>query len=309
MAIVSQWAGRRIVTDFWTKTPNEILEVVPDMGDAELRLTLFLIKKTYGRLENGRHLTETRLTYDEIHEGTKLSRGGISNAIDAVHNRGFFLYGRRSMWQVSIDLNSLPSELKSTDETKTAVYSVDQNSLPSRLKSIDYSLPSRLNESPKNKEEEEEKKRKNPPTPQKTLKLKNTAVEPVVFELPPAIDTPQMQQLLADFEKNRLEMKKPLSQRAADLLIKKLADVGEGEAVARLQAAVINNWQGAFYPGDEEKYAHFRNGGNGHANGKHHSTKSNPQPYTPNKPEHAEYLAQVAAYEAAKRAKQPVGTT
>lgn len=83
---------------------------------------------------------------------------------------------------------------------------------------------------------------------------------PIVFTLDPCIDTPQVRQLLADFEANRREMNKPMTQRGANILVGKLAAVGLVESVARLQAAITNNWQGAFYPGDEDKYAHLRGG-------------------------------------------------
>lgn len=117
----------------WTKTPNEILEAMPDMNEAELKLTAVLIRLTYGY-----HKESVKMTYDDMMKAANLSRGGVSNAIDDIGKRGFFRRGNKSTWYV----NSLLSRLNDTEEE---VYSVDQNSLPSELKSIDESLPSRPN--------------------------------------------------------------------------------------------------------------------------------------------------------------------
>lgn len=108
-----------------------------------------------------------------------------------------------------------------------------------------------------------------PLPPKKSKRTKKTA-EPITFSLLPVIDTPQVRQLLADFEANRREMKKPMTQRAADLLVKRLAGVGECEAVERLQNAISSGWQGVFFAGDEFKY---RQGG--YKNGRH-KTKEEP---------------------------------
>lgn len=118
----------------WTKTPNVILEAMPEMGQAELKLTVVLVRMTYGY-----HEDSVRLTYDDMVEAANLSRGGLSNAISAIEKRGFFRRGNKSMWYVnslpgelnSID-QSLPSRLNSTKQTGEIVNPVDQNSLPSR---------------------------------------------------------------------------------------------------------------------------------------------------------------------------------
>ncbi len=136
----------------FTKTPNEILEAMALMGEAESRLTAVLVRLTYGY-----HKQEVKLTYNAMQEATGLSRGGVSNATNAVIERGFFRRGNKSMWFA----DSLLSRPKSTSETDEIVYSVDQNSLLNRLKSIDYSLPSRLKQSSLKEIEEKEKNKDN----------------------------------------------------------------------------------------------------------------------------------------------------
>jgi hypothetical protein len=143
--------------NLWTKLPNEILEVMPDMSKAELKLTMLLVSQTYGHLEAGRHRTEARMTYDDMHEMTNLARGSISKAIDLVEKRGFFWRGRRSTWYAAINLNqSLKSELNNANES---VQEIDQNSSESRLSQVDDSLK---NEPPIYKREKKERERSAP---------------------------------------------------------------------------------------------------------------------------------------------------
>lgn len=139
------------------------------MSEAELKLTAVLVRLTYGY-----HRKEVKLTYDGMGEKAKLSRGGVSNAINAINERGFFTRGNKSMWYA----NSLPSRLNDEDET---VHQVDQNSTPSRLKSIDESLPSRL---PHLYKEKENKERENIyiPTDSDPIAKMKTAVSTISKE-------------------------------------------------------------------------------------------------------------------------------
>lgn len=131
----------------FTQIPNEIIEAMPDMGEAELKLTAVLVRLTYGY-----HRDEVKLRYVDMETAAHLSRGGVCNAIEAIEKRGFFKRGNKSMWYT----NSIPDRLNTTEETEEIVYPVDKNSLPSRQKSIDKSLPSRPSSYNRNKEEPKE---------------------------------------------------------------------------------------------------------------------------------------------------------
>jgi len=70
----------------WHKTPNYIYDAYPDMKEAELRLTLWLVRHTYGF-----HRGNVQATSKEIQEKTGLSKQGLINAQNAVQERGFFV--------------------------------------------------------------------------------------------------------------------------------------------------------------------------------------------------------------------------
>lgn len=88
-------------------------------------------------------------------------------------------------------------------------------------------------------------------------------VEPITFALPDPINTPQVIQLLNDFEANRREIGKPMTQRAANMLVESISDLCIPEIVVRLRTAITRNWLGVRFPGDDYQYAQYRNGGNG----------------------------------------------
>lgn len=118
----------------YTKSPNEIYAAMPDMSEAELRVTMALVRLTYGY-----HREDCKATFDTLQEMTGMSRQGVADGAKAVKERGFFRPGeKRSMWETvcSVDQNSLPSRPNDEPEQSTtltnSVYLVDQNSLPSR---------------------------------------------------------------------------------------------------------------------------------------------------------------------------------
>ena len=70
----------------WHKTPNYIYDAYSDMKEAELRLTIWLVRHTYGF-----HRGNVQATSKEIQEKTGLSKQGLINAQNAVQERGFFV--------------------------------------------------------------------------------------------------------------------------------------------------------------------------------------------------------------------------
>lgn len=119
--------------DGWTKTPNIILDAMLEMNEAELKLTVYLVRETYGR-----HKKSIRMTYDEMQAEIKLSRGGVASAVESVIARGFFARGNKSMWYVNSLKNelksdeSLQNELNPTEQTTETVQQIDQSGLHNR---------------------------------------------------------------------------------------------------------------------------------------------------------------------------------
>jgi hypothetical protein len=96
----------------WTKTPNEILEAMPLMTEAELKLTAVLVRMTYGY-----HKSKVRMTYEDMEQAAGISRGSVYNAIERIENRGFFRRGRRSYWMIN-STKSEPFEVGNSSESE-----------------------------------------------------------------------------------------------------------------------------------------------------------------------------------------------
>jgi hypothetical protein len=205
----------------WTKTPNEILEAMPGMSEAELKLTAVLVRLTYGY-----HAEEVKLRYEDMRDAARLSQGGVANAVEAVTRRGFFRRGNKSMWYV----NSLPSRLNHEEEI---VQPVDQNSLPSRLSYIDNSLPSRLPSIDKEKESKKRiKKEKDAP-----------AIPNAFWVIPPKINTPEFVTVWADWLRYVDEGGLTFTETQAVRALGKLADAGPITAVASVNRSIDRGWK------------------------------------------------------------------
>jgi phage replication O-like protein O len=118
----------------YTKTPNQIYDTLAAMTESELRVTLALVRHTYGY-----HRHACKVTFSQLQQETGLSRQGVANGLTAVKERGFFAQGDgRSEWQTVklVDRNSQPSRPNEQTEQSTklteTVNLVDQNSQLSR---------------------------------------------------------------------------------------------------------------------------------------------------------------------------------
>lgn len=67
----------------YTQIPNELLTLMPEMKEAELRVTLAIARKTFGW-----HKREDRLSYSQLMQLTGLSRQGVVNGIEDGLARG-----------------------------------------------------------------------------------------------------------------------------------------------------------------------------------------------------------------------------
>lgn len=97
-----------------TKVPNELFELIPTLREAELRVLLFIVRKTHGW-----HKESDSLSLSQIMEGTGLSRPAVASATESLHERGIVI--------------------KTTPEKGTSVYTP-------RLKGSNPSLPEIVNE-------------------------------------------------------------------------------------------------------------------------------------------------------------------
>lgn len=139
------------------------------MDKGELKLTMLLVRLTFGYSENGRHREEVKLTFDEMCRALHVARGTVNRAVQLVEDRGFFRRGRRSTWVLDkkFSLNSAPNKLDDSAEIELndageIVQKLDRNSLKIELKQLDDSTKIRPSSI---KEKKEEKKIESAPTP------------------------------------------------------------------------------------------------------------------------------------------------
>ena len=68
----------------YTQTPNLLFDAyMQEMGEAELKVTLAIVRQTFGY-----HVDKARITFDDLQELTGLSRQGIQNGIESGLKRG-----------------------------------------------------------------------------------------------------------------------------------------------------------------------------------------------------------------------------
>lgn len=101
-----------------TQVPNALIALMPVMSEAELRVTLAIVRKTYGW-----HKREDKLSYSQLMELTGLSRQGVSDGLDAGMERGTIT---RTEAGNSFSYSLVVNPIEQSDE----------DSLPSRPKTV-----------------------------------------------------------------------------------------------------------------------------------------------------------------------------
>lgn len=69
----------------YTQTPNDFFVMVPDMSDAELRVTLVMIRETFGFHRDG-----FKMGINKLADAAGLSRNGAKDGAEAAEKRGTF---------------------------------------------------------------------------------------------------------------------------------------------------------------------------------------------------------------------------
>jgi hypothetical protein len=68
-----------------TQTPNNFFDMIPDMSDAELRVTLIMIRNTFGWHRDG-----FKMGINKLADAAGLSRNGTKDGAEAAEKRGSF---------------------------------------------------------------------------------------------------------------------------------------------------------------------------------------------------------------------------
>jgi hypothetical protein len=130
----------------YTQTPNLLLDdLMPYMGEAELKVTLVLMRRTFGY-----HRDKVEISLSHLQEATRLSRQGVINGINAGIERGTFVYEiiingeHASTSQPSGLVNQVDQPPTSQPNGLPLVNEVDQTSQRSRpplVNEVDQNTP------------------------------------------------------------------------------------------------------------------------------------------------------------------------
>lgn len=127
-----------------TQTPNGLFELLPDMDETELRVTLVIIRETFGW-----HRPSAALSLSELKARTGLSRQGVFNGVAKGKARGTIVQtggvGKTASYSLVVHSVDQSTQLTSTPSGPVPVHSVDQTSplsRPALVNSVDQLTPS-----------------------------------------------------------------------------------------------------------------------------------------------------------------------
>jgi len=214
--------------DGWTKTPNKIYEAMPGMCEAELRVTLVLVRMTYGFQRES-----TDLQYEDfmIHGGLK-SKASIAKGIKLVLRRGFFVKGNgRSEYVIAGSKSSL-SEPNDLQNGSLGELSHDL-ALPNG--SLNEPLNSSLNEPFHIYKEKEKKEKERPARPTNSFWL-----------IPEILKNDEFIKLwglwLEHVDAARLTFTEP----QAAVKLAELADAGPALAINSVKVSLFKGWKNIY---------------------------------------------------------------
>lgn len=124
----------RIAPPTYTQTPNLVFEAAPLMIESELRVTLHVMRKTFGW-----HKRADRISLSQFIIGTGMKKQGVMNGIHAAMKRGIIeriRTGNSFYYQAVIHEDQLDSPLKRLDQSTKWTSSHTLDSPLKRPKSV-----------------------------------------------------------------------------------------------------------------------------------------------------------------------------
>lgn len=105
----------------YTQTPNDFFTMLPDMTDAEIRVTLVMIRLTFGF-----HRESFKMGVSKLALAAGLSRQGALNGANAAEDRGTFKRTNpdaqtEAEWELVIPLNPVEGGINPVEETPQPV--------------------------------------------------------------------------------------------------------------------------------------------------------------------------------------------
>lgn len=122
----------------YTQIPNDFFDMIPDMGEAEVKLMLVMCRNTFGY-----HRKKFRMSLTKLQKTTGLSRQGVINATESAEKRGLITKIKTdgvNEWVVNVVDQSTKETFKVVNVVDQMVNVVDQTSQPDRPPSIKESF-------------------------------------------------------------------------------------------------------------------------------------------------------------------------
>jgi DnaD/phage-associated family protein len=100
----------------YTQAPNDLFEMMPDMSDCELRVTLIMVRQTFGYHRDG-----FKMGIKKMAKATGLSEQGVRNGAEQAEKRGTFNRSNptalgEAEWELAVDpLNMVDPHLNVVD--------------------------------------------------------------------------------------------------------------------------------------------------------------------------------------------------
>lgn len=82
---------------------------------------------------------------------------------------------------------------------------------------------------------------------------KNKSDNKTTQSLTVVVEKSELELLLIDFKNSRAKLKKPMTEKAMELLLKKLSNYSEQEQIAMLEEAIEKGWQSVYPPKQENR--------------------------------------------------------
>lgn len=112
-----------------TQTPNKFFDMVPDMSEAELRVTLVMIRHTLGY-----HKNTFKMGMQKLGDASGLTRQGAMAGAEAAEKRGIFKRSNPdSQKEAEWELNLLPVNVDDMSSSFTSSVNVDDTKCNPRL--------------------------------------------------------------------------------------------------------------------------------------------------------------------------------
>ena len=161
----TQAGGMSLKPPNYTQVPNEVFGLLPVMADTELRVTLVIVRDTFGWQQPG---AATELSLSELVMRTGLSKQGVVNGLKAGQERGTIYQlkgsgGMKSAYGLVVNSVDRSTELTSPLSRPLLVNSVDRDSQLSRprvVNSVDRLTPDQAAPSEEKTEAERKLKEK-----------------------------------------------------------------------------------------------------------------------------------------------------